>query len=50
MARFICRKLVRRFVADEAPQSLVDSAAAVFRAHWQAPDQIARTLRHILLS
>ena len=50
VARFICRKLVRRFVADEAPQSLVDSAAAVFRANWQAPDQISRTLRHILLS
>ena len=50
VAKFICRKLVRRFVADDPPQALVDSAAAVFRAHWQSPDQIKRTLRHILLS
>ena len=50
VAKFICRKLARRFVGDDPPQVLVDSAAAVFRAHWQAPDQIKRTLRHILLS
>jgi len=50
VAKFICRKLARRFVADDPPQALVDSAAAVFRANWQAPDQIKRTLRHILLS
>jgi len=50
VAKFICRKLARRFVGDDPPQALVDSAAAVFRAHWQAPDQIKRTLRHILLS
>lgn len=50
VARFICRKLIRRFFADEPPQALVDSAAAVFRSNWQQPDQIARTLRHILLS
>src|SRR5690606_6339461 len=49
VAKFICRKLVRRFVSDEPPQQLVDSAARVFRDNWQAPDQIARTLRHILL-
>ena len=50
VARSICRKLVRRFFSDDPPQALVDSAAAVFRANWQAPDQIAKTLRHILLS
>lgn len=50
VARFICKKLVRRFLSDEPPQSLVDSAAKVFRDNWRAPDQIARTLRHILLS
>lgn len=50
VAKFICRKLVRRFVADDPSQALVDSAAAVFRANWQAPDQIKRTLRHILVS
>jgi len=50
VAKFICRKLVRRFVSDTPGQDLVDSAAAVFRSNWQQPDQIARTLRHILLS
>ena len=50
VAKFICRKLIRRFCADRPSQQLVDSAAAVFRANWQKPDQIKRTLRHILLS
>lgn len=50
VARFICRKIVRRFVSDDPPQALVNSAAQVFRDNWQQPDQIKRTLRHILLS
>ena len=50
VAKSICRKLIRRFVTDTPGEDLVDSAAAVFRANWQQPDQIARTLRHILLS
>lgn len=49
-ARFVCAKLVRRLVADDPPAALVESAAKVFRDHWQAPDQITRVLRHILLS
>lgn len=49
-ANFICRKLIRRFITDNPPQSLVDSAAAVFVANAAAPDQIKQTLRHILLS
>jgi uncharacterized protein (DUF1800 family) len=49
-ARHLCRKLVRRFVADEPPEALVDSAAAIWQAQWQAPDQIAQVVRHILLS
>ena len=48
-ARHVCRKLIRRFVADDPPETLVESAAAVFRAQQQAPDQIAQVLRHILL-
>ncbi|WP_187265845.1 DUF1800 domain-containing protein [Alkalisalibacterium limincola] len=47
-ARFVCRKLVRRLVADTPPEALVNSAAQVFRQHWRSPDQIARVLRHIL--
>ncbi len=50
VAKFICRKLIRRFIADDPHPALVESAAQVFRANWQAPDQIKRTLRHILLS
>ena len=50
VAKFICKKLIRRFVSDRPDQALIDSAAAIFRANWQSPDQIKLTLRHILLS
>jgi uncharacterized protein (DUF1800 family) len=50
VAKFICKKLIRRFVSDKPDQSLIDSAAAIFRANWQSPNQIALTMRHILLS
>jgi uncharacterized protein (DUF1800 family) len=49
-ARFLCTKLVRRLVADEPPKSLVDKAADTWQRSRQAPDQIAQTLRTILLS
>jgi len=49
-ARFICRKLCRRLIAGNPPDSVVQSAAAVFHTNWQAADQIALTVRHILLS
>ncbi len=49
-ARHICRKLCRRFVSDSPPESLVESAAAVWQAEWESPDQIAQVLRHILTS
>lgn len=48
--RFVARKLCRRLVGDFPPQSLVDSAAALFTAQWQAPDQIRQVVRHIVLS
>ncbi|MBP9822705.1 MAG: DUF1800 domain-containing protein [Thermoanaerobaculia bacterium] len=48
--RFIARKLCRRLVGDFPPQSLVDSAGALFTAQWQAPDQIRQVVRHIVLS
>ena len=50
VARFICKKLIRRFINDTPSQKLVDSAAAIFRANWQHPKQIEITLRHILNS
>jgi uncharacterized protein (DUF1800 family) len=49
-ARHLCRKLCRRFIADSPPEDLVESAAAVWQANWQAPDQITRVMRHILTS
>lgn len=50
VAKFICKKLIRRFISDTPDQSLIDSAAAVFRTNWQNPNQLRLTLRHILLS
>ncbi|MBC7991049.1 MAG: DUF1800 domain-containing protein [Luteimonas sp.] len=50
VAKFICKKLIRRFVSDAPSQALIDSAAAVFRQNSQNANQIRLVLRHILLS
>lgn len=50
VAKYICKKLIRRFISDTPSQKLIDSAAAIFRANWQHPRQIEMTLRHILNS
>lgn len=50
VARFICKKLIRHFVADTPPAALVESAANLFRSLWQDPQQIRKTMRHILTS
>jgi uncharacterized protein (DUF1800 family) len=50
VAKFICKKLIRRFINDTPKQALIDSAAAIFRANWKNPKQIEITLRHILNS
>jgi len=49
-ARHVCRKLVRKFVQDDPPQSLVDSAADVFIAQRDAADQLKQVMLHILTS
>lgn len=49
-AAHICKKLCQRFVSDDPPAALIASAAAVFQAQWEADDQIAQVIRHILLS
>ncbi len=46
-ANYICRKLCVRFVSDNPPQSLVDSAAALWQ---QTNGNIRAVLRHIFLS
>ncbi|MGB5162851.1 MAG: DUF1800 domain-containing protein [Thermoanaerobaculia bacterium] len=48
--RYIARKLCRKFIADDPPQSVVDAAAAVFTDQWQAADQLEQVMRTILLS
>ncbi len=49
-ARHICRKLCRRLLADDPPESLVQSLATTWLTYKNAPDQIARTVRALLLS
>lgn len=49
-AHFVCGKLCRRFAGDDAPDTLVQSAADLFHAQWQAPDQISQVLALILQS
>lgn len=49
-ARHICRKLCRRLLADDPPDSLVNALANVWLTNKDAPDQIARTVRALLLS
>ncbi|MCP4662289.1 MAG: DUF1800 domain-containing protein [bacterium] len=48
--RHLARKLCRRLISDDPPQSVVDAAAAVFTAQVDAPDQLAQVVRTILLS
>lgn len=49
-ATYVCRKLVKRFVADNPPEALVKRAAEAWIANREKPDQIARVMRVILLS
>lgn len=49
-ARYLCRKLCRRLIADVPPESIVEAAAAVFYSQREAPDQLKQVVRTILLS
>ena len=49
-ARHISRKLCRRLIADDPPESVVQAAADVFYAQRAAPDQLKQVVRTILLS
>jgi uncharacterized protein (DUF1800 family) len=49
-ARHVCRKLCRRLIADVPSQATVDAAADVFYTYRQAPDQLTRVVRTILMS
>ena len=49
-ARYICRKMCQRFIADNPPQSVVDAAVATWSSMRQDPFQIRETVRTILTS
>ncbi len=49
-ARYICRRLCRRLISDEPPESVVQAATDVFMANLDAPDQLRQVTRAILLS
>lgn len=48
--RHIARKLIRRFITDTPPESLVQSLAAIFTANVDAPDQLKKVYRALLTS
>jgi uncharacterized protein (DUF1800 family) len=47
-AGFVCRKLIRRLLADDPDPAMVDRIAAVFMQTSDAPDQIAQVIRAIV--
>jgi len=49
-ARHLCTKLCRRLVADNPPESLINTAWSVWMQHRDSPDQIRRVVEAILLS
>jgi hypothetical protein len=48
-ARYICRRLCRRLIGDNPPESVVQAAADVFIANKTEPDQLRKVVRTILL-
>jgi uncharacterized protein (DUF1800 family) len=49
-ATYICTKLIRRLLSDEPAPSLLEKAKATWLANVEADDQIANTIRVIVLS
>ena len=49
-ARFVCKKICKWLVSDNPSKSVVQKAVDTWMAHRESTDQIARTLRTILLS
>lgn len=49
-ARYICRRICRRLISDNPPESIVQAAADVFIANKTANDQLKKVYRTILLS
>ncbi len=49
-ANYICKKLCRRLLTDDPPPSLIDKAAGVWLREKDASDQIAKTIKAIVMS
>ncbi len=49
-ARHVAAKLCRRLISDDPPEGVVEAAAGVFLDQGEAPDQLRRVVRTILLS
>lgn len=49
-ARFVCTKLCIRLIADQPPESIINTAVATWIKHQESPNQIREVLRSILLS
>lgn len=49
-ARYIARKLCRRFISDTPPDSIVQAVAATFTENLNAPDQLKRVYETLFMS
>lgn len=49
-ARYIARKLCRRFISDTPPDSVIQAVAAAFMENLDAPDQLKRMYETLFLS
>jgi uncharacterized protein (DUF1800 family) len=49
-ARYVCRKLCRRLIMDNPPESLVSQIADVFMAKKDEPDQLKQVVRAVIMS
>ncbi|MCH2021806.1 MAG: DUF1800 domain-containing protein [Saprospiraceae bacterium] len=49
-ARFLCKKLCRRFLGDNPAKSIIEKAVSVWIEHQKSSDQIKRVVRVILTS
>ena len=49
-AQFLCKKLCIRLVSDNPSNALINSASKVWQDNQEQSDQIARVIKHIVLS
>ncbi len=49
-ARYIARKLCRRFISDTPPDSVIQAVAATFTENLNAPDQLKRVYETLFMS